>query len=115
MLDCTGCYDVFFDVVANKSFAQAKATLQPGGTYVRTLPSFESMVLAPVLNVFSSKKAKTLDCKASARDLAILKDMVEGGKLVPRIEQVYPLAHVQAAHTRSETGRVVGKLVLKVV
>jgi NADPH:quinone reductase-like Zn-dependent oxidoreductase len=115
VLEWTGCYDVFFDVVANKSFAQAKATLKPGGTFVRTMPSFESIVLGPLLNAFGSKKVKTLDCKASAKDLAILKGMVEDGKLVPLIERVYPLEQIQVAHTRSETGRVVGKLVIKVV
>ncbi len=41
--------------------------------------------------------------------------MVEKGDLVPVIEQVYPLENVREAHTRSETERVAGKLVLKVV
>jgi NADPH:quinone reductase-like Zn-dependent oxidoreductase len=107
-------YDIFFDVVANTSFSQAKLALKPGGIYVRTLPSFESIILAPWINAFSAKKAKILDCKASERDLATLKEMVENGKLVPLIEKVYPLEQVQAAHTRSETGHVVGKLVLKI-
>ncbi len=115
VLKCMGIYDIFFDVVANKSFAQAQRTLKPGGVYVRTLPSFESMIAGPLLNLFRAKKAKVIDCKASAKDLAILKEMVEDGKLVPLIEKVYPLDQVHAAHTRSETGRVVGKLVLKVV
>ena len=108
-------YDIFFDVVANKSFAQAKRTLKPAGIYVRTLPSFEAMVLGPLLNLFRAKKVKILDCKASAKDLAILKKMVETGQLAPCLEKVYPLSQVREAHTRSETGRVVGKLVLKVV
>lgn len=115
VLNCAGRYDIFFDVVANKSFAQAKGTLKAGGVYVRTLPSFESMIVGPLLNLFRARKVKVMDCKASAKDLTILKEMVENGKLVPRIEKVYPLDQVREAHTRSETGRVVGKLVLKVV
>ncbi|MEJ2365604.1 MAG: NAD(P)-dependent alcohol dehydrogenase [Deltaproteobacteria bacterium] len=90
-------------------------TLKPGGIYVRTLPSFESLILGPLLNLIRAKKVRVLDCKASAKDLAILRDLVENGNLVPIIEKVYPLEQVRAAHTRSETGRVVGKLVLKVV
>lgn len=108
-------YDIFFDVVANQSFSQAKITLKPGGIYVRTLPSFESMILGPLLNVFSAKKVKVMDCKARAKDLATLKEMVENGWLVPLVEKVYPFNQVQAAHARSETGRVVGKLVLQMV
>jgi NADPH:quinone reductase-like Zn-dependent oxidoreductase len=115
VLKCLGIYDIFFDIVANKSFSQAKRTLKPGGIYIRTLPSFESMIAGPLLNLFRAKKVKVMDCKASAKNLAILKKMVEDGKLVPRIEKVYPLDQVHAAHTRSETGHVVGKLVLKVV
>ena len=73
------------------------------------------MVLGPLLNVFRTIKIRAIDCKASAKDLAILKDVVENGKMVPVIEKVYPLEQVRAAHTRSETGRVAGKLVLKIV
>jgi NADPH:quinone reductase-like Zn-dependent oxidoreductase len=114
VLKSVGIYDIFFDVVANKSFSQAKMALKPGGTYVRTLPSFD-MILGPLINIFSAQKVKFMDCKACTNDLDILKEMVENEKLVPRIEKVYPLDQVRAAHTRSETGRVVGKLVLKVV
>ncbi len=115
VLKCAGCYDIFFDVVANKTFSQAKMTLKPEGIYVRLLPSFQSMILGPLINMFSAKKVKIMDCKSSTKDLAVLKEMVENGKLVPLIEKVYPLEQVHEAHTRSETGRVVGKLVLKVV
>jgi NADPH:quinone reductase-like Zn-dependent oxidoreductase len=114
LLQNVGCYDIFFDVVANQSFPQVRRTLKPAGIYVRTLPSFSTMVLGPLLNLFRTQKAKVMDCKASARDLSRLKNMVEKGQLVPVVEKTYPLNQVQEAHTRSETGRVVGKLVLKV-
>lgn len=115
VLGCRSCYDVFFDVVSNKSFGQAKDTLKPGGVYVRTLPSFESLALAPVINLFSTKKVRTLDCKASAEDLATLREMADVGTLAPVIENVYRLEDVREAHRRSETGRVVGKLVLEII
>ena len=73
------------------------------------------MILMPFINLFSAKKVRIIDCKASSKDLAALKDMVENGQLVPLIEKIYPLDQVGAAHTRSESGRVVGKLILKVV
>lgn len=115
VLQNAGCYDIFFDVVPNHSFSQAQRTLRPAGIYVRTLPSFSTMILGPLLNPFRAQKSKVMDCKASAQDLAVLKEMVEKGQLVPVIEKTYALKQVQEAHTRSETGRVVGKLVLKVV
>lgn len=115
VLKSEGRYDVFFDVVANKSFAQTMRLLNPAGIYVRTLPSFESMIVGPLLNPFRAKKVKAMDCRARAKDLEILREMVESGKLVPLIEKVYPLDQIHEAHTHSETGRVVGKLVLKAV
>lgn len=108
-------YDIFFDAVAKKSFSQAKTILKEGGTYVTTVPSLQSLVLGPFTNMVSTRKVKTIFVKPSTKDLAILKEIVEDGKLVPVVEKVYPLNGVREAHTRSETGRVVGKLVLKVV
>jgi NADPH:quinone reductase-like Zn-dependent oxidoreductase len=108
-------YDIFFDVVSNRSFKQARTKLKPSGIYVRTLPSLQSMVLGPFVNLVSAQKVKAFDCKASAQDLAALRQMVEAGRLAPIIENVYRLDQVRTAHRRSETGHVVGKLVLQVV
>ena len=38
--------------------AQAKKTLKPHGIYVTTLPSFQSMILGPLINILGSKKFK---------------------------------------------------------
>lgn len=51
--------------------------------------------------------------KNTAKDLAVLKEMAERGKLVPVLEKVYPFEQIQEAHARSETGRVVGKIVIR--
>ncbi len=109
-------YDIFFDAVANKSFFHVKETINSGGTYVTTIPSFQTIVLAPLINVFSSKKIKHImivPSKESAKDLATIKEMAEKGKLAPVIEEVYPIEQIQEAHTHSETGRVVGKIVVR--
>jgi NADPH:quinone reductase-like Zn-dependent oxidoreductase len=109
-------YDIFFDAVGYQSFFQVKETLKSGGTYVTTLPSFQTMVLAPLINVVSSKKIKQVMVtpgKNTAKDLAVLKEMAERGKLVPVLEKVYPFEQIQEAHARSETGRVVGKIVIR--
>ncbi len=108
-------YDIFFDAVANKSFFQTKITLKPGGTYITTVPSFQSIVLGPLINMLYPRKVKNIFVKPSTKDLAILKEIVENGKLVPVVEKVYSLDQVREAHARSETGRVVGKIVLKVI
>ena len=108
-------YDIFFDAVASQSFDKAKVTLKQNGTYITTLPSFQSLILGPIINIISTKKIKTILVKPSTKDLAVLKEMVESGKLIPVIGKIYPLNKVQEAHAWSETERVVGKLVLKII
>jgi NADPH:quinone reductase-like Zn-dependent oxidoreductase len=108
-------YDIFFDAVGNQSFSQVKETLRPHGIYVTTLPSFQSMILGPLINLLGSKKFKKLLVSPRSKDLAALKEMAENGKLVPVLEKVYSMDQVREAHSQSETGRVVGKVVVKVV
>lgn len=107
-------YDIFFDAVGNQSFLNVRAALTSGGTYVSTLPTFQTLILGPMMNIISTKKMKKVLVKPNAKDLAILREMAENGRLVAVIEKIYPLDRVREAHQRSETGRVVGKIVLKV-
>ena len=109
-------YDIFLDAVANQSFFNAKETLKPGGTYITTLPGFHAFVLAPFINTISSKKLRKVlivPSKVRVKDLKVLKEMIESGKFKPVIEKVYPIEQIREAHTRSETGRVVGKIVIR--
>ncbi|MEF9475473.1 MAG: NAD(P)-dependent alcohol dehydrogenase [Candidatus Mariimomonas ferrooxydans] len=111
-----GAYDIFFDAVANQSFFKAKKTLKPGGIYITTLPSFQSMVLAPFINVISSRKIKKIMVSPgtkSAKDLNIIREMAERGNLIPVLEKIYPIEEIREAHAHSETGRVVGEIALK--
>ncbi len=80
-----------------------------------TLPSFQSMILGPLINLLGTKKLKKLLVSPRSEDLTVLKEMAENGKLVPVLEKVYSMDQIREAHTRSETGRVVGKVVVKVV
>jgi NADPH:quinone reductase-like Zn-dependent oxidoreductase len=108
-------YDIFFDAVGNQSFFQVKETLKSHGIYVTTLPSFQSMILGPLINILGSRKFKKLLVSPRSKDLTVLKEMAENGKLVPVLEKVFSMDQIREAHTRSETGRVVGKVVIQVV
>ncbi len=110
-----GVYDIFFDTVGNISFSQAKIALKQKGSYITPIPSFKIMLLLPIINITGSKKIKIIFAKLNITDLNKLKEMAENGKLHPVIEKVYSLDQIREAHIRSESGRVAGKLVLKVV
>ena len=50
----------------------------------------------------------------NADDLNQIKKHVEAGKVKPQINTTFPLDQIQKAHKLSETGRVAGKIVLKI-
>lgn len=107
-------YDIFFDVVGNQEYSKVKHILQRGGVFVTTLPSFNILLLGSIHNLVSSRKMKEIFVKESKKDLEILADFVDAGLLKTHIDKSYDLIDVAEAHQYSETGRVVGKLSLKI-
>ncbi|BAX78575.1 NAD(P)-dependent alcohol dehydrogenase [Labilibaculum antarcticum] len=107
-------YDIFFDVVGNQEYLKVKHILQRGGVFVTTLPSFNILLLGSIHNLVSSKKMKTVFVKESKADLEMLADFVDAGLLKTHIDRSYDLIDVAEAHQYSESGRVVGKLSLKI-
>jgi NADPH:quinone reductase-like Zn-dependent oxidoreductase len=105
-------YDIILDAVATKTFPECENVLETEGVYISTLPSFDN--LAPMfLSLFmSGKKAKLIVANANNRDLGILRELIESGKVEPIVDRTYSLAEVAAAHAYSETGRAVGKIAI---
>ncbi|MEH1808397.1 NAD(P)-dependent alcohol dehydrogenase [Nostoc sp.] len=105
-------YDIIFDAVGKRSLSQTKRVLKPNGIYITTLPSPE-VFLESVLTAFlPGQKAKFILQKPNTQDLIYLKELIEAGKIRVVIDRTYPLQELAAAHGYSETGRVVGKIVL---
>jgi NADPH:quinone reductase-like Zn-dependent oxidoreductase len=112
-------YDIVFDAVANRSFAECARIMTPRGRYVTTLPS-ASLVLwsaiLPIANLVGYlKRARIILVRAGGRDLEFLKSLAENGQLRPVIDRVYSLEQIQEAHAYSESGHVHGKIVLRTI
>ncbi|MFZ5876195.1 MAG: NAD(P)-dependent alcohol dehydrogenase [Nitrospirota bacterium] len=108
-----GPYDLIFDAVASRSFAECRPVLDRHGVYVSTLPSVAT-VLDPVLGaVRRGPRARAVVLRVKPGDLDALTALIEAGKVRPRIERIFPLAQAAEAHALSEAGRVRGKLVLR--
>ena len=107
-------FDSVYDFVGNLSFAASKKILKENGTFVTAVPSLSMLLFGGMLNHFRSKKCKGILVKSSRVDLEALRGMAEIGKLVATIETVLPLDQVRQAHTMSESGRVVGKIVMSI-
>lgn len=110
----TASYDIIFDAVSKQSFSRCKSALKGQGVYIATLPAPERLVQGLLTAVIPGKKAKLILTRASSRDLTTLKDWIEAGKVRAVIDRTYPLSEVAAAHAYSETGHVVGKIVMTV-
>lgn len=107
-------YDIFFDAVAKQSYSKVKPILNKNGKYISTLPSI-GVILNSITGLFSSKKAKMINAKSNPKDLQIITEMVENGKVKPIIDKIFLLKDIREAHRYSETGRVVGKLVISII
>lgn len=111
-------YDVIFDAVSKRSFAQCRDALLPGGRYLCTVPS-GGVMAAMLISAFSDKKAvlmttglrKPADKK---KDLELFTGLIASGALRPVISRTYPLAQMAAAHRYVETGHKRGSVAITI-
>jgi NADPH:quinone reductase-like Zn-dependent oxidoreductase len=61
-----------------------------------------------------SKKMRFFIAKINTKDLVLLKDLLEAGKVVPVIDRRYPLTEVAEAIRYLEEGHAQGKVVITV-
>lgn len=109
-----GLFDIIFDSVATLSFPSVAGLLKPNGKYISTVPSPVDLFLNPVFQMLQKKSAVSFLVKPNHEHLLVLKELVESGKLKPVIEQTFPLDQAAQAHSKSQGGHVIGKLVLSV-
>ncbi|MEX2141681.1 MAG: NAD(P)-dependent alcohol dehydrogenase [Pirellulales bacterium] len=112
-------YDLVFDAVANRSFAECARIMTPRGRYVSTLPSASLVWWSAVLPIAKlvgyRKRARFILVRAGGRDLEFLTSLAEEGKLRPVVDRVYGLEQIQEAHAYSESGHAHGKIVLRTI
>lgn len=107
-------YDCIFDAVAKQSFPKCRKVLKPKGIYISTLPDLSGAFWNVLTSISPGQKAKWIVLNPTAKDLNILKDWIEGDRLIAIVDCVYPLSELAIAHDRSESERVVGKIIIKV-
>jgi NADPH:quinone reductase-like Zn-dependent oxidoreductase len=105
--------DLAVDGAGGDSWAQCVNLVRPGGRIVSygATAGRANMDLHKLfwkqLNVLGSTMG-------SERDFREMTALVAAGRLRPRIDQVFPLEAVPAAHTRMEHGEQMGKIVLHI-
>lgn len=106
-------YDIIFDVVNNRSFAQVKQIMNRDGIYVGTTPT--ATLLWSVLRTgFGSQRAKFVAVRPNPTALLDIRRLVEEGKLLTKIDRIFELSEIRAAHRYGETSRTRGKVIIQV-
>jgi NADPH:quinone reductase-like Zn-dependent oxidoreductase len=110
-------YDIIFDVVAKSSFLRCKNSLKPNGTYLTTFPSPGIMIQSIWTSKFSRKKAMfeatgMRPAREKSKDLLVLKELIETGKIKPIIDRCYPLEQIAEAHKYVEKGHKKGNVII---
>ena len=120
-------YDLILDVPGNHSFSECRRALKPRGTYVlighddygrgmhRWLGQLPRLLGLMAMSPFVGQLPKPrLSMPDKEESMALLKALLETGKLTPHIDRTYPLSEVPEAIHYLQEGSVKGKVVITV-
>jgi len=121
-LACGRTFDVFFDVVGNRSLRRCCKLLHPSGVYVSVGAPEGGRVLGPArrlfgirfLAMFVKPKIASYTAKANRDDLVLLTELIESGSITPAIDHEFPLAQTADAMRHLITAHPASKLVLTI-
>ncbi len=114
-------WDVILDNVGNHSLSECRRALTPNGRYVmvggpsgRWLDPLPRLFKLLVMSRFVSQGMGTLLAEINQRDLTVLRDWMQAGKVTPVIDRRYPLSQLPDAVRYVEGGHARGKVVITV-
>jgi len=118
-------YDVIYDLVNNRSFAERRRVLKPGGICVlagvggsgmrrETFFNLAGSLTASLRSKFAKEKFVMFGVDINKKDLGVLCDLTESGKIVPALTKTYPLTETAAAYKYLETGHARGKIAITI-
>ncbi len=113
-------YDLIYDAVGNRSVSAYKRALRPQGTCVIAGFSgmsrlFQHVIGGRLMSMAGNKKIGLMGlAKPNQKDLVIMKELLEAGKVVPVIDRRYPLGETAEAIRYLEAGHARGKVVISV-
>ena len=118
-------YDVILDNVGvGHSLSEYRQVLTPKGKYVQIggggvqdqgfLGALATALWAPIYSKFAKHDMGMMMADANQKDLTILGDMMQSGKVKPVIDRTYKLSEVPEAIRYVEEGHARGKVVITV-
>ncbi|MFL7891433.1 MAG: NAD(P)-dependent alcohol dehydrogenase [Anaerolineales bacterium] len=111
-------YDLILAVNGYHPISDYRHALSPDGIYVCSGGSlaqiFQAMIFGPWMSSAGGKKLTNLSQRSNQADLVFMKELLESGRVVPVIDQVYPLSEVPRALRYFGGGHAQGKVVITV-
>ena len=115
-------YDVILDIGGNRRLSHLRRGLTARGTLVlvggegggRWLGGSDRQVRALMLSPFAGQKLTTFVCSENAKDLLVLTELIQSGKVAPVIDRTYQLSEAAAAIRYMQEGRARGKVIVNV-
>jgi NADPH:quinone reductase-like Zn-dependent oxidoreductase len=118
-------YDVIYDLVNNRSFAERRRVLKPGGICVlagiggsgmrrETLFNMAGALTASLRSKFGNEKFVAFGVDINKKDLGVLRDLTESGKVMPALTKTYSLSETAAAYKYLETGHAKGEIAIRI-
>jgi NADPH:quinone reductase-like Zn-dependent oxidoreductase len=116
-------YDLIFDLVGNHSFSERRRILNANGICVMAgvggagwregiLGRLAGELNAYARSRFTSQKFLTFLARINQKDLSILADLMQTGKVTPVVDKTFRLTQTPDAVRYLETGHARGKVVI---
>jgi NADPH:quinone reductase-like Zn-dependent oxidoreductase len=112
-------YDIIFDAVGKTSFLRCRQALKPNGVFLEAAIAPTVLPLVLSTSLIGGKKAKIAatglrPVGERRKDLALLKELLEAGRIKPVIDRCYPFEQIVEAHRYVDKGHKKGNVVITV-
>jgi NADPH:quinone reductase-like Zn-dependent oxidoreductase len=115
-------YDLLIDIAGNRTLSETRRVLVPKGVLVAVGGPDQGRWIGPLsrtarmalLSPAVSQRMTFFLARQNSGDLAVLRDLLDAGKVTPVIDRTYPLTETAEAIRYLETGHARGKVVITV-
>ncbi len=105
-------YDLVLDTIGNRSGSELRRAVVEGGKV--SVTGFTTVGKLVGVSLRGGKAMAMVSAHVTAKDLELLTELIEAGKVRPQIDRRYPFAEIPAAIAYLEEGRARGKVVVGV-
>ena len=115
-------YDIVLDMISNRSLRELRRVMTPKGVLVGVGAADMGNWIGPVVSIagtavaslFISQTVASFLARDSRDDLAVLRELLDAGRLTPVVDRTYPLADVPEAIRYLEAGHARGKVIVTI-